>query len=1053
MEHSTTFWLTPATTEGTPDNINDLNDQQNKDADLASMFNQSTMINFASIFAGATAAVASSGSANMLNGQRVPPLTQIGVSPSKHTTLVPIGNLRGMPTVNQLTPLPQAQIISTSSAVVNSLNNITPLTTTIYTLPLPSEPIQIPKNFIQQAAAASGLNVASGEVHSPVTNNILISSQSQKETSLATTPQQSEAAMPVPSLSVPQQSADLQASYQCSECNKTFKSSGQLGYHTFVAHGELQARPHKCTACPESFLMDHHLRDHMKAIHLPPEQGGGSPYTCSECMLSFEDGGNLNFHLYMAHTIQGSKPAIQKYPCLECGKNFIKSSLLSAHMRNVHSGQVYALVGPNQVQATPATIETKNCKCPVCGKAFKAQSYMKQHIMSVHDKPLKCSVCERGFGRKSDLKRHMRGVHMKKRPHTCDKCGWTFSEIGNLKHHIQAVHHKEKNYRCMYCDKTFSLSSYLRTHLIRLHNINLDNMKTSDLLEVAGETSQMTIQTHESQPQLQPTVIEIPTSSASPNNISLQTLHISVADTQAHVVRCYECGQSFGNAQSLQNHVMSTHSQPFWCTVCGEGFSLASQLQMHLQLRHTSNEPPVSTNVSVPDVDMQNNGKMSWEIQEDPLTSTQSMACQTGLQSQQQNNLETDSQPTHVNIETNKCPLCGMIYDSSPDKHMCWKKYPAVDPVIVNEIAMHGDRPHLCSECGKGFKTTTHLKQHIRCVHAKDRPHKCTQCEKCFARTSDLNRHIRGVHHRLKHIKNTVFVTLKCSECGAIYAETSQLKRHIYTQHLRGRPSYKCADCQEGFADEASFQNHICHEEERPHVCSVCAKRFQMAPQLRRHLRAAHGKSSDEPTVHKCFQCERNFGRPIDLERHIQAVHLKEKPHRCTLCGKSFGLQGNLNKHVRAVHLMEKPHQCIECGKRFAHVGVLKRHLRDIHFYDKKASVKHKLAQIQIDNAKAMMRNIANMQQASAMLNETQQSSQQMETPESMQQANNIQTRTNIQVVEGQTTDLPTIDNIATIARQQIDNQTQQCIAHQISTQTPQPQQIISQNTPQVATA
>ena len=44
------------------------------------------------------------------------------------------------------------------------------------------------------------------------------------------------------------------------ECDMTFKQTGALTYHTFVAHAQLQDRPHKCAVCPESFLAAHHLQ-------------------------------------------------------------------------------------------------------------------------------------------------------------------------------------------------------------------------------------------------------------------------------------------------------------------------------------------------------------------------------------------------------------------------------------------------------------------------------------------------------------------------------------------------------------------------------------------------------------------------------------------------------------------------------------------------------------------------------------------------------------------------------------------------------------------------
>ena len=52
----------------------------------------------------------------------------------------------------------------------------------------------------------------------------------------------------------------------------------------------------------------------------------------------------------------------------------------------------------------------------------------------------------------------------------------------------------------------------------------------------------------------------------------------------------------------------------------------------------------------------------------------------------------------------------------------------------------NSERPHTCKWCGKSFKTITHMKQHVACVHEKKKIHKCPHCGKMFARTSDLNR-------------------------------------------------------------------------------------------------------------------------------------------------------------------------------------------------------------------------------------------------------------------------------------------------------------------------
>ncbi|CAK8676218.1 unnamed protein product [Clavelina lepadiformis] len=894
----------PATNSIQPENCNKL-----KETDI-SVISQPTMVNFANIFAGATAAVASSATANSeLHGGKnfmighahgVPSLNQITIPPanqlSKRNGVFPMtASLPGMATINNLGMANANVIISGSSAPIN--DNLQQVVANQLTFTSSSQMrISVAKDFIQQAAAESGVTMAvnaDGSSHMQPHVYAVPHQASQSTSSLSGGQLVPVATVPV--TSSPEEDQNL----KCSECNKTFKQAGQLSYHAFVAHAQLQARPHKCRSCPESFLEAHHLQDHVKAVHSNNDGQGGLRYTCSECQNSFDNGGHLNYHIYMAHTVQGSRT--MPHICNECGKSFMKPNLLNAHMKNVH-GTTNSIASNSNVTNTQFSLQLpdagKQYACTDCDKVFKLPLYLKQHMLSSHDKPHKCEECGKGFGRRSDLNRHMRGVHMRERPHCCNKCGWTFAEAGNLKHHMLAVHSKEKNFRCSVCSKCFSISSYLKTHMVRVHGLT-DNGKSTTITSTG-------VQQNNQQTFMLP--------NGSQNNPNLNVTPVAVA--QSHVNRCFECGQVFANAAMLQNHVMSTHPQPFWCTVCGEGFSQAFQLQSHLQVRHTDRSS-MST-VVAPVV-----GDAHRDIRAPTLAHV--INPQSDL-----------SSLTNIS-EAEKCATCNVYIDKNSKPHVCpGLKFQQAALTAAAAMAMAGERPHLCTKCGKGFKTATHLKQHVRCVHTKDRPHKCNHCSKTFARMSDLNRHVKGVHEKLKPATKVLrLMNLKCTECGAAFAETSQLKRHILTIHLHQRPCFKCADCQEGFPDETSFKVHICHEDERPHTCTVCNKRFAEPTQLRRHIRSAHSQHASQQQ-HKCFDCLRTFTRPVDLDRHIHAVHLKEKPHKCGYCGKFFGLHGNLNKHIRAVHMLEKPHQCVECGKCFAHIGVLKRHLRDIHFYDRR---------------------------------------------------------------------------------------------------------------------
>nr|XP_009859292.1 zinc finger protein 420 [Ciona intestinalis]XP_018668474.1 zinc finger protein 420 [Ciona intestinalis] len=919
MMESTKYWL-PSSSEGTHNIPIEVNNSKPKDSDIT-VISQTSMVNFANIFAGATAAVASSGAAesgsmngnnakNFMVGQGVPSLNQISIPSanqlSKRGTVFS-GTLPGMGTINNIGMVNSNVIISTTTPQIDNNIQCGSSVQSMYTSSAPMS-ITIRKDFIEQAAAESGVTMIQHSI--PTIMTPIYATQQQQQQ------QQGERSMTRSVMSVPinQVQASIsteiegEMTHKCNECNEVFGSAGKLSFHNFKCHAELHARPYKCSACPESFLAPHHLQDHMKAVHLHNEnQNSSVVFTCSDCQACFMNGGQLNYHIYMAHTVQG--PRAIHHKCLECGKNFMKSSLLSSHMRNVHGVNAMA-VQSNTSVSVPTTVQNtdaaKPFACVECDKSFKTNPYLKQHVLAVHNKPNKCEQCGKGFGRRSDLNRHLRSVHMRERNHSCSKCGWTFAEAGNLKHHIQAVHTKEKNFQCLICSKQFSISSYLKTHMIRVHGVD---ESTKNAVQTA-----LAIQNH--------------------NHFNLQQPTSTVVVPVAQVNRCFECGQMFENAAMLQHHVMSTHPQPFWCTVCGEGFSQASQLQSHLQVRHSdnnNNQQPTNPITAVIQSTNQSQG----------VSSNRPM----GLVGQQ---IDLNQLPDNLN---KSCLECGAVIDKTIKRHVChgvkFQQQTALPGVAA--VALATERPHLCTKCGKGFKTATHLKQHVRCVHTNDRPHKCTQCSKTFARMSDLNRHRRGVHERDKGTSKSLrMLSLKCTQCGATFPETIQLKRHVLTVHMNQLPCYKCADCQEGFADESQFKSHICYEEERPHVCHICSKRFSAPTQLRRHVRSAHNPGNPQTThqLHKCFECSRSFTRPVDLERHIHAVHLKEKPHKCHVCGKHFGLHGNLNKHIRAVHMLEKPHQCVECGKCFAHIGVLKRHLRDIHFYDKRPGSKKNTAAI-----------------------------------------------------------------------------------------------------------
>jgi len=78
---------------------------------------------------------------------------------------------------------------------------------------------------------------------------------------------------------------------------------------------------------------------------------------------------------------------------------------------------------------------------------------------------------------------------------------------------------------------------------------------------------------------------------------------------------------------------------------------------------------------------------------------------------------------------------------------------------------------HVCPQCGKGYASAGHLKQHVESVHEGKKPHVCPQCGDAFAQAGQLNSHVVVVHEGAKP-----FV---CEKCQHPFAAAYLLERHL----------------------------------------------------------------------------------------------------------------------------------------------------------------------------------------------------------------------------------------------------------------------------------
>ncbi|KAG7172143.1 Transcription factor Ovo-like 2-like [Homarus americanus] len=80
-------------------------------------------------------------------------------------------------------------------------------------------------------------------------------------------------------------------------------------------------------------------------------------------------------------------------------------------------------------------------------------------------------------------------------------------------------------------------------------------------------------------------------------------------------------------------------------------------------------------------------------------------------------------------------------------------RLPVTKPSIVLKVA-DLERKYKCAWCGKGFRLSVHLKDHVR-THTGEKPYQCNICQKDFTQRSNLRTHLNKIHkEQLAYVKN-----------------------------------------------------------------------------------------------------------------------------------------------------------------------------------------------------------------------------------------------------------------------------------------------------------
>ena len=477
----------------------------------------------------------------------------------------------------------------------------------------------------------------------------------------------------------------------------------------------------------------------------------------------------------------------------------------------------------------------------------------------------KCTKCDKSFSDIHNMEFHVNKVHG---GHKCDICCKTFSTEETLWKHKSNV----KNclgylYKCKQCSETFLEYDFFNTHMSKVH-----------------EGSQMKLASEE----------------------NLKT-------------KCPYCGKKIwsGGSGRGSNHVTKCPLRPkkptFFCYICFQPFDKNEGLKEHLIIIHSNHNHGYDSS-KLKDAKVQDNESENKD--NDKVTDDDDVGKKDFEPEKINDIMQVEDEFTNEEVELKISDKRKAILIHEPNSNkqklnrsihysygcdICGKSFKTTR-ILRNHIKSRheGQSIYQCKSCGKCFTVSGSLKNHVNIIHGGLKKFKCDSCTKSYNHSIDLKRHIKIIHEGIRNYM--------CVSCGKTFTTSGSLKIHSST-HERPERQYNCKSCDKSFDKTGDLNDHIktVHKVSKPFNCDICARvSFQSELELEEHKNATHN----------CNLCDKTFRykEEVTIHKHMDHKNDYKGDYKCSYCGKLFFYQKNFNRHILIEHEGQK---CTYCKEKF----------------------------------------------------------------------------------------------------------------------------------------